>query len=127
MDTDLRTERRVTRLTIDNAENITVCELPCRNDFLVDLAVPGALTNRSVYRSRGTAEVTVAWSGRTHHIEWARSTSAAWCDQCGDEWRRTIPAAVAAARANAQRGKQRWAALTPEERAASTARLANRT
>lgn len=106
---DERTERRTTEVIIDGKERVYLCEPECRNEFLLDLGVSGG-TGAWVFRSRGSATVTLAWSGRTHHVTWRRiRPNARDCDLCGVEWRTHTPAAILASqrKSEAMRGNTR--------------------
>lgn len=91
----IRETRRTTVITT-GPDVIRLCEVPCRNEYLLDLGVKSG-RGANPYRSRGETDVTVAWSGQGYHVSWSRCRpSDKPCDLCGDEWRDWIPAAETA-------------------------------
>lgn len=96
----VRDTRRTAQVVI-GPDTIELCEPECRNQFLLDLGVPGH--GAWVYRPSGSADVHVAWSRRDYTVTWKRRrTNARPCDLCWDAWQFQIPAVVAAARARAE-------------------------
>jgi len=66
---------------------IRVCDPECRDEFLRDLGLSGH-GGGWAFRSRGEADVTVAWNHKDYRVTWKRcAPSALPCDQCGGEWR----------------------------------------
>ena len=89
-------------------ETLRFCEVPCRDQYLSDLSVPGG-RGASMYRSHGTARVHIDWGPGKHcDVKWSRGgPSAIDCWGCEGEWAYWLPAPIAAAQAASERAKAR--------------------